>query len=88
MKPQKIEIGGKTFIQYWEDSEGRAPDMPPGTRVKFGDKLGTIRHQQLHSDAHEQFFGNVVFESDDGLLSIVNCWMCRKVDDNGVELTE
>lgn len=73
-----IEIHGDTYNQYEIDSEGRTPNLPPGTTVGLTDgKIGTVLHQQLHWDSGESFFGNVLVETDDGRTYIYHAWMCR-----------
>ena len=67
------------------DSEGKGPNMPPGTRVVFmpdrdDTKLGTIERQILHYDGGETFWGNVRVRMDDGRYLEANCWQCKKAD--------
>ena len=74
-------LDGKTFVQQWKDSEGREPNLPPGTKVTAcgGKYSGEVKHQRLHSDIHESFFGNVIVAGDDGKFYDFNCWQCEEV---------
>lgn len=53
-----FKLDGKTYKQKWQDSEGRKPNMPPGTKVTAcgGRYSGEIKHQRLHFDV-----GGVLF---------------------------
>ena len=67
------------------DSEGKGPNLPPGTRVIFmpdrdDTKLGKIERQILHYDGGETFWGNVRVRMDDGRYIEANCWQCKKVE--------
>jgi hypothetical protein len=75
------------------DSEGRAPNMPAGTRVMFlpdrdSAKHGTIEVQMLHYDCGESFFGNVRIRMDDGRYIEANCWQCKALESQAKPKTE
>lgn len=82
-EPTIVEILGKKYTQYWEDDEGKPPNMPPSTRVIFADKSkGTVLHQQLHCDGYETFFGNVRIIMDNGDYIHCHCWQCKRIEEN------
>ena len=77
-----FELDGKKYVQEWEDSEGRKPNMPPETRVTAcgGKYSGVVKHQRLHYDVQESFFGNVIVAGDDGKFYDFNCWQCSALN--------
>lgn len=85
----EIEILGKTYTQYWEDSEGKPPCTPPGTRVTMkldGEWVsGTVLLQRLHWDMNESFFGNVIINTDDGRYIETHSWMTRREEDEALQ---
>lgn len=68
--------------QEVQDSEGKAPDKPKGTRVTFlpEKKNGTVLHQKLQYDGWDSFFGNLIVRMDDGELIEGNSWQFKKIE--------
>ena len=77
-------IDGRTYEQELKNSKGEPPYLPPETIVYLQSekKYGTIKHQKLHYDVGETFFGNVIVHLDNDTYISTNGWMCLRVQDD------